>query len=72
MLIVSGYGRLAGGAHHQRAARAHSQPDDRPDRRSFGRLSFSKLNVQVVPDFWGALITATIGALVFLLIWQAA
>jgi uncharacterized membrane protein YeaQ/YmgE (transglycosylase-associated protein family) len=25
----------------------------------------------VVPDFWGNLITATIGAVVFLLIWQA-
>jgi uncharacterized membrane protein YeaQ/YmgE (transglycosylase-associated protein family) len=36
-----------------------------------GGFLFSKLNVQVVPDFWGALITATIGAVVFLLIWQA-
>jgi uncharacterized membrane protein YeaQ/YmgE (transglycosylase-associated protein family) len=24
----------------------------------------------VVPDFWGALITATIGAVIFLLIWE--
>jgi uncharacterized membrane protein YeaQ/YmgE (transglycosylase-associated protein family) len=36
-----------------------------------GGFLFSKLNVQVVPDFWGALITATIGAVVFRLIWQA-
>lgn len=36
-----------------------------------GGFLFSKLGVQVVPDFWGELITATIGAIVFLLIWQA-
>jgi uncharacterized membrane protein YeaQ/YmgE (transglycosylase-associated protein family) len=36
-----------------------------------GGFLFSKLNVQVVADFWGELITATIGAVVFLLIWQA-
>ncbi len=36
-----------------------------------GGFLFGKLRVQVVPDFWGELITATIGAIVFLLIWQA-
>jgi uncharacterized membrane protein YeaQ/YmgE (transglycosylase-associated protein family) len=35
-----------------------------------GGFVFSKLNVTVVPDFWGALITATIGAVIFLLIWE--
>jgi uncharacterized membrane protein YeaQ/YmgE (transglycosylase-associated protein family) len=36
-----------------------------------GGFLFEKLNVMVVPDFWGNLITATIGSIVFLLIWQA-
>jgi uncharacterized membrane protein YeaQ/YmgE (transglycosylase-associated protein family) len=36
-----------------------------------GGFLFSKLNQQVMPDFWGNLITATIGAIVFLLIWRA-
>ncbi len=36
-----------------------------------GGFLFAKLNIAVVPDFWGELITATIGAIVFLLIWQA-
>ncbi|HEY4981431.1 MAG TPA: GlsB/YeaQ/YmgE family stress response membrane protein [Pseudolabrys sp.] len=27
--------------------------------------------MEVMPDFWGQLITATIGAIVFLLIWRA-
>ena len=36
-----------------------------------GGFLFEKLNVVVVPDFWGKLITATIGAVVFLLLWQA-
>jgi uncharacterized membrane protein YeaQ/YmgE (transglycosylase-associated protein family) len=35
-----------------------------------GGFLFEKLNVHVVPDFWGELITATIGAVVFLLLWQ--
>jgi uncharacterized membrane protein YeaQ/YmgE (transglycosylase-associated protein family) len=35
-----------------------------------GGFVFSKLNIAVVPDFWGALITATIGAVIFLLIWE--
>jgi uncharacterized membrane protein YeaQ/YmgE (transglycosylase-associated protein family) len=30
-----------------------------------------KLGVQVVPDFWGELITAIVGAVIFLLVWQA-
>ena len=37
----------------------------------FGGFLFEKLNLQVMPDFWGNLITATIGAIVFLLIWRA-
>ena len=36
-----------------------------------GGFLFEKLNLQVVPDFWSNLITATIGAIVFLLIWRA-
>jgi uncharacterized membrane protein YeaQ/YmgE (transglycosylase-associated protein family) len=35
-----------------------------------GGFVFSKLNVAVVPDFWGALITASVGAVIFLLIWE--
>jgi uncharacterized membrane protein YeaQ/YmgE (transglycosylase-associated protein family) len=31
-----------------------------------GGFLFEKLRVEVVPDFWGNLITATIGAIVFL------
>lgn len=37
----------------------------------FGGFLFEKLNLHVMPDFWGNLITATIGAIVFLLIWRA-
>ena len=33
-----------------------------------GGFLFDKLNLHVVPDFWGNLITATIGAVIFLLI----
>ena len=36
-----------------------------------GGFLFEKLNLQVVPDFWGNLITATIGAVIFLAIWRA-
>ena len=36
-----------------------------------GGFLFTKLNVNVAQDFWGSLITATIGAVVFLLIWRA-
>jgi uncharacterized membrane protein YeaQ/YmgE (transglycosylase-associated protein family) len=35
-----------------------------------GGFLFEKLNLQVMPDFWGNLITATIGALVFLWLWR--
>ena len=35
-----------------------------------GGFLFEKLRLEVVPDFWN-LITATIGAVVFLLIWRA-
>ncbi len=36
-----------------------------------GGWLFGLLKLQVMPDFWGNLITATIGAIVFLLIWRA-
>ncbi len=36
----------------------------------FGGFLFEKLNLRVMPDFWGNLITATIGAVLFLLIWR--
>jgi uncharacterized membrane protein YeaQ/YmgE (transglycosylase-associated protein family) len=36
-----------------------------------GGFLFEKLNLQVMPDFWGNLITATIGAVIFLFIWRA-
>ena len=36
-----------------------------------GGFLFGKLGLQVVPDIWGELITATVGAVVFLLLWQA-
>jgi uncharacterized membrane protein YeaQ/YmgE (transglycosylase-associated protein family) len=37
-----------------------------------GGFLFEKLNVDfVVHNFWGSLVTATVGAVVFLLIWQA-
>jgi uncharacterized membrane protein YeaQ/YmgE (transglycosylase-associated protein family) len=35
-----------------------------------GGFLFDKLQIDVVPDFWGNLITATIGAVVFLFLWQ--
>ena len=36
-----------------------------------GGFLFEKLNLHVMPDFWGNLITATIGAVIFLAIWRA-
>ena len=36
-----------------------------------GGFLFEKLRLEVVPVFWGNLITATIGAVIFLLIWRA-
>jgi uncharacterized membrane protein YeaQ/YmgE (transglycosylase-associated protein family) len=36
-----------------------------------GGFLFSKLNIAVVPDFWGQLITATIGAVILLGLLQA-
>ena len=30
-----------------------------------------QLGIQVVPDFWGELITAIVGAVILLFIWQA-
>jgi uncharacterized membrane protein YeaQ/YmgE (transglycosylase-associated protein family) len=36
-----------------------------------GGFLFEKLGIEIVPGFLGGLITATIGATVFLLVWQA-
>ena len=36
-----------------------------------GGFLFAKLNLQLMPDFWGNLITATIGAVIFLAVWRA-
>ena len=36
-----------------------------------GGFLFQKLNVAVAQDFWGSLITAVIGAIIFLAIWRA-
>lgn len=36
-----------------------------------GGFLASKLGLPVVPDFWGELITATIGAVVLLFVWRA-
>jgi uncharacterized membrane protein YeaQ/YmgE (transglycosylase-associated protein family) len=36
-----------------------------------GGFLFERLGIQLVPGFLGGLITATIGAVLFLLIWQA-
>jgi uncharacterized membrane protein YeaQ/YmgE (transglycosylase-associated protein family) len=36
-----------------------------------GGFMFDRLGIQVMPSFFGGLLTATIGAIVFLLIWQA-
>ena len=37
----------------------------------FGGFLARKLNIQVVPDFWGELITAIIGAVILLVILRA-
>jgi uncharacterized membrane protein YeaQ/YmgE (transglycosylase-associated protein family) len=36
-----------------------------------GGLLFTRLGLQVMPDFWGQLITATVGAILLLFLWQA-
>jgi uncharacterized membrane protein YeaQ/YmgE (transglycosylase-associated protein family) len=36
-----------------------------------GGFLFRKIGLTVVPDFWGELITAIIGAVVLLFLWQA-
>jgi uncharacterized membrane protein YeaQ/YmgE (transglycosylase-associated protein family) len=36
-----------------------------------GGLMFDQLRIQIMPSFFGSLVTATVGAIVFLLIWQA-
>lgn len=35
-----------------------------------GGFLFRKIGIFPVPDFWGQLITATIGAVIFLFLWQ--
>jgi uncharacterized membrane protein YeaQ/YmgE (transglycosylase-associated protein family) len=35
-----------------------------------GGFLFERLNLHVIRDFWGNLITATIGAVIFLVIWR--
>ena len=36
-----------------------------------GGFLAQRLGIAVMPDFWGELITATVGAVIFLFIWQA-
>jgi len=36
-----------------------------------GGFMFDRLGIQIMPSFFGGLVTATVGAIVFLLIWQA-
>ncbi len=36
-----------------------------------GGFLAEKLNLHIMPDFWGNLVTATIGAVIFLFIWRA-
>jgi len=36
-----------------------------------GGFLFEKLQLQVMSDFWGQLITATVGAIIFLAVWRA-
>jgi len=36
-----------------------------------GGFLFAELNVDVAEDFWGSLITATVGAVIFLAVWRA-
>jgi uncharacterized membrane protein YeaQ/YmgE (transglycosylase-associated protein family) len=36
-----------------------------------GGFLAKRLGIAVMPDFWGELITATVGAVIFLFIWQA-
>ncbi len=36
-----------------------------------GGFLAEKLNLHIMPDFWGNLITATIGAIICILIWRA-
>ena len=36
-----------------------------------GGFLAEKLGLQVAPDFWGHLITATAGAVILLIVWQA-
>ncbi len=35
-----------------------------------GGFLFSKLGIHAMPDFWGQLVTAVIGAVVLLFLWQ--
>ena len=36
-----------------------------------GGFLADKLNIHIAPDFWGSLITATIGAIICIFIWRA-
>jgi uncharacterized membrane protein YeaQ/YmgE (transglycosylase-associated protein family) len=36
-----------------------------------GGFLAQKLGIAIVPDFWGELITAVVGAIIFLVVWQA-
>jgi uncharacterized membrane protein YeaQ/YmgE (transglycosylase-associated protein family) len=36
-----------------------------------GGFMFERLGVELMPSFFGSLVTATVGAIIFLLIWQA-
>ena len=36
-----------------------------------GGFMFDRLGIHIMPSFLGGLLTATIGAIIFLLIWQA-
>jgi uncharacterized membrane protein YeaQ/YmgE (transglycosylase-associated protein family) len=36
-----------------------------------GGFMFERLGIELMPSFFGSLVTATIGAIIFLLIWQA-
>jgi uncharacterized membrane protein YeaQ/YmgE (transglycosylase-associated protein family) len=35
-----------------------------------GGFVFTKLGIQAMPDFWGQLITAIVGAVLLLFLWQ--
>jgi len=63
-------GRLARRENHCVTPRARPQPCRRPHRLSPRGLLFTKLGLRVVPDVWGELITAVVGAVVLLFLLQ--